>query len=141
VAGIYAKRGACAIAGHVLPGTEKIVFGKKGGMQELLYAGTGFLLTRRQVYLDIEKTEQLVTVNKRWGKGYVPYFMPMIVPDGDEHWYLADDFSFCERARRADYKIMTDTTVRLIHIGEYDYSWENTGAELSRYSNFTLTLT
>ena len=43
------------------------------------------------------------------------------------YWYLGEDYSFCERARQCGYKIMADTSIRLWHIGEYAYGWEDAG--------------
>jgi hypothetical protein len=47
VAGICAQKGKRAIACHVMPGTPRMVFGRQGGLVEILYAGTGFLHVRR----------------------------------------------------------------------------------------------
>jgi hypothetical protein len=56
----------------------------------------------------------------------VPYFLPMVIPEGDEFLYLGEDYAFCERARRCGYRIFADTTIRLQHIGPYGYSlWAN----------------
>jgi hypothetical protein len=65
----------------------------------------------------------------------------MVVPDGPgQHWYLAEDYAFFERARRAGHRIMADTTIRLRHIGRYGYSWEDAGLEAPRYARFDLRL-
>lgn len=82
VAGIYPKKGVRALAAHVIPGTKQILFGQGGGLVEILYAGTGFLLTRRQVYEDIQRLWSLPTCNRQFGgAGMTPYFMPIIVED------------------------------------------------------------
>jgi len=78
-----------------------------------------------------------VTCNQRFGRAVVPYFQPLVVPDGEGHWYLGEDFAFCERARRAGHRIWADTTVRLFHIGGYPYSWEDAGADTTRYVDYT----
>lgn len=140
VCGLYPKKGEQAVACHVLPGTDEIVFGKKGGLVEILYAGTGFLLTRREVYGRIEEACALPRCNARFAEAVIPYFLPMIVPDGDGHWYLGEDYAFCERARQAGLRVFADTTVRLKHIGKYAYSWEDSGGTLQRYSTFRLHL-
>ena len=141
VCGICPKKGTRAVACHVLPGTTELVFGKRGGLQPVRYAGTGFLLTRAHVYHDIAEKVGLPVCNERFGEPLVPYFIPMTIPDGEGHWYLADDFAFSERARQAGYDIMADTTIRLTHVGAYDYQWEDTGVTMSRYGTFTLRLT
>jgi hypothetical protein len=46
VCGIYPQKGKRALASHVAPGTPRMTFGEGGGLNEILYAGTGFLLVR-----------------------------------------------------------------------------------------------
>ena len=70
----------------------------------------------------------------------VPFFQPIIVDTEKGPWYLAEDYSFCERARRCGFKIMADTRVRLWHVGSYKYSWEDAGIDRERFGDFTLNL-
>jgi hypothetical protein len=140
-AGIYPKKGLPEFACHVQPGTKSIVFGEDGGLVPLLYAATGFLYTRREVYETIRERLDLPLCNTRFGRGFVPYFQPMIVPDEEEDgkprsWYLGEDFAFCERARRAGFEIVGDSTIRLMHVGRYGFSWEDAGGERTRYANY-----
>ncbi len=51
-------------------------------------------------------------------------------------WYLAEDYAFCERARQCGFKIMADTSIRLWHIGEYAYGWEDAGSQRPRRGSF-----
>ena len=44
VCGVYPQKGKRALACHVMPGSPKMVFGKDGGLVEILYAATGFLV-------------------------------------------------------------------------------------------------
>jgi hypothetical protein len=136
VSGIYPKKGKAMLASNLLPGTEKVTFGEGGGLLEIGYAATGFLLTRRHVYADVARHAGLPSCNARFGRPMVPYFLPMLVPDGDGHWYLGEDFAFSERARRAGHTIMADTTIRLLHIGRYGYSWEEAGGTPNRFARF-----
>jgi hypothetical protein len=164
VGGIYARKGLRALACHALPGTKQFVFGASGGLVELRYAGTGFLLVRRQVYIDMQERLALPVCNRRFGRPTIPFFQPLVIPDpveatgsgvffGDEvagrptistkktpdpigHWYLAEDFAFCERARQCGYQIMADTTIRLWHHGSYAYGWEDAGIAQTRYETF-----
>ena len=52
------------------------------------------------------------------------------------HWYLAEDFAFCHRARQVGLKIMTDTTIRLWRVGTYGYGWEEAGSDPERFDTF-----
>lgn len=136
VCGVYPKKGQRAMACHVLPGTRQVVLGIGGGLMELLYCATGFLHTRREVYEKIAVQEELPECNQGFGEYVVPYFLPMIVPHGDGHWYLGEDFAFCERARRSDFPVMADTAIRLYHHGRYGYSWEDAGNDNPRYDTY-----
>lgn len=64
----------------------------------------------------------------------------MVIPQGKDSWYLAEDFAFCERARRAGHPVLADTSIRLFHIGRYGYSWEEAMAPRQRYENVTMIL-
>jgi hypothetical protein len=136
--GIYPQKGKRALASNVLPGTPKIVFGKDGGLVEILYAGAGFMHVRRDVYLTMQQRMQLPMCNERFGSPLLPFFHSMLHPIEDGHWYLAEDYAFCERARACGFKIMADTTIRLWHIGTYAYGWEDAGREVQRFDTFGL---
>lgn len=137
---IYVKKAARALACHAMPGTEEIVFGKQGGLLEILYAATGFLLARRQVYEDIQRRLELPRCNARFGGAVVPYFLPLIKPEPAGHWYLSEDYSFCERARQCGHRVWADTTIRLRHIGGYGYSWEEAGRNPARHATYRFRL-
>lgn len=141
VGGIYAQKGKRAIASHIVPGTPKMAFGKEGGLVEILYAGAGFLLIRREVYLAVQQRLDLPMCNERFGSPMIPFFHPMLYECEDGHWYLAEDYAFCERVRQCGFKIMADTTIRLWHIGSYGYGWEDAGIERERFDSFTLNFT
>lgn len=138
VSGIYAKKGVRQLACYLKPETRTIEFGETGGLLEIHYAATGFLLTRREVYETMAVHEKLPTCNLRFGKATVPYFLPMLLPqDGEDHWYLGEDYSFCERARRSGFGIWADTRIRLEHIGSHGYTWEDAGSARDRFANYT----
>ncbi len=138
VCGIYPQKGKRAIAAHVMPGTPKMTFGKNGGLHEVRYAGAGFLLIRREVYLTMQEQLRLPMCNERFGKPMIPFFQPMTIPLDDGYWYLAEDYAFCERARQCGYKIVADTSIRLWHWGTCGYGWEDAGVDRPRNASFTL---
>jgi hypothetical protein len=139
--GIGVKKNARALACHLLPDTEKVVFGADGGLLEIRYAGAAFLHTRRELYEAVREHEKLPLCNERFGRPLTPYFAPLIIPDGDGRWYLGEDFAFCERARRSGFAVMADTRVRLDHIGRYAFSWEDAGSERLRYGTYNYMVT
>lgn len=159
VCGIYPKKGKRELAIHILPGTPGLRFGVHGGLHELLYGGTGFLHVRRSVYETIIQQLGLPVCNEHAMRPLWPFFLPLVrtapattggvnVGGGNEahveatrlirkrHWYLAEDYAFCHRARLCGFPILADTTIRLWHIGEYAYSWEEAGIDRERYGDF-----
>ena len=91
--------------------------------------GFGFTHNRRSVYKRNHQLEQLPVCNGRFGEAMLPFFQPLVVPDGAGHLYLAEGYAFCERARRAGFAIMADITIRLWHIGSWRYAWEAAGRD------------
>jgi hypothetical protein len=138
VSGVYAQKGRRALASHIIPGTPKMVFGQGGGPIEILYAATGFLLVRREVYLRVQQRLGFPVANERFGSPTIPYFQPMMYPIEDGYWYLAEDYAFSERVRSVGYKIVADTSIRLWHLGGYPYGWEDAGTDRERTGSFTL---
>ena len=138
VIGIYPQKGRRALASHIIPGTPTMTFGQKGGLVEMLYGGTGFMLIRRQAYLTMQERLCLPLCNDRFGQAMIPFFQPLIRRIEDGYWYLAEDYAFCQRARACGFSIVADTTIRLSHIGTYKYSWEDAGMDRPRFGTFTL---
>ncbi len=138
---IASKKGQRALACEVLPGTKKLTFGQGGGLTEVKYAGTGFLLTRRQLYLDMIQKLPLPLCNQGRGNPLYPFFQPLILPIDQGNWYLGEDYAFCERARRCGYSTFADTTIRLDHIGRYRYSWEDAGSDVKRFGTYEYHIT
>ena len=134
--GVYPRKGYRALGCQTLPGTAKLGVGKGGGLCEILYAGAGFLHVRREVYRTIQERLALPVCNERFGKPMVPFFQPMVHASEAGPWYLAEDYAFCERARQCGFKIMADTSIRLWHIGEYAYGWEDAGLDRPRHDSF-----
>lgn len=141
VCGIYPKKGERALSCNLRPGTDRLTFGDEGGLVEIEYAATGFLLTHRRVYEDIRRDQSLPTCNERFGSPLVPYFLPMVHQHPAGAWYLGEDFAFCERARQSGHKIFADTTIRLQHIGTYRYSWEDAGGQMPRFARYDFNVT
>jgi hypothetical protein len=91
VCGVYARKRMRALACHTLPGTERLVFGAEGGLTEILYAGAGFLLVRREVYAAMQERLKLPACNHRFDKPIVPYFQPIVVEDTGRSGTLVPD--------------------------------------------------
>ena len=127
VSGLYCKTTDRSFAAAFLPNTGAMQFGKEGKLIEVRYAGFGFMLTRRPVFDAIVHQFRLPTCNEGAENSFAPYFMPMLVKDEAGGWrYLEADFAFCERARQSRLRVMADTRIRLWHVGNYPYTWEDT---------------
>lgn len=137
---LYPKRGIPELACHAKAGTKELVFGPHGGLVEMRYVGFGFCLVRREVFEAIERSEKLPTCSRKGPQPFVPYFQPLVIENDDDHWYLAEDFAFCERARRAGHPVFADTRIRLVHVGRYGYSWEDAMGSRERYENVKMIL-
>lgn len=141
VAGLYPKKGVQDFAVHLEPGTAELIVGEGGGLLDVRYVGAGFVLAQRLVFDDVQRHFSLPICNTRFGAPSVPYFLPMVVADGDGYWYLGEDYAFCERARQAGHKIVVDTTIRLGHVGKYTYGWEDAGQAMPRVTGATFKYT
>ena len=138
VCGLYPKKLEREWSSQFLPGQKSVTLGEGGGLIEILYAAAGFLLVRRQVFLEVQRQQQLPTCFWRGTPPTTPFFLPMVISSGGGHLYLGEDFVFCERARRCGFQIFADTSIRLQHIGIYGYSWEDVGGGLPRYPSYRL---
>lgn len=136
--GIYPKKAQAAFSFHSYG--DEMAVGTEGKLYEVVYAATGFLHVRREVFEKIQKQYELPLCNQAFGDPFVPYFMPQIIPYQEGSWYLAEDYSFCHRARRCGYTIWVDTSIRLFHIGRYAYSWEDALGDRERHDGARLKL-
>lgn len=81
---------------------------------EVEYAGTGFMLIRREVIEVLAGNSP----SYEGPNGRVPaLYMTPIHADGFE----SEDYHFCRIAREAGFEIMMDPSVRLGHVGQYTY--------------------
>jgi hypothetical protein len=135
--GIYPQPPGRSVACHLLPGTDKLVFGEKGGLIEIKYAAAGFLHVRRAAYEAIREQLQLPLCNTRFGRGNWPFFQPLAVEDEEAKCrrYLTEDYAFSHRARLAGLKVMADTAIRLWRMGSYTYGWEDAGRAPDRFDS------
>ncbi len=137
VCGIYPKKSRRQFACSFLPQTRQVVFGVKGGLLEIRYCGFGFTLTRRTLYETMQRQLHLPICNRHFHAPLVPYFGPLVAGEGEQAWYLGEDYSFCERARQCGFRVMADTTIRLWHVGSYRFGWEDAGREVERFRDYT----
>ncbi len=122
--GLYVTKGPKRFACKFREGSGRVTFGVGGGLLEIEYAGMGFTHIRAEVYEAIAKGLPVCKGGYE-GQTVIPYFRPQIVPEGDGECYLSEDFSFCNRAKQAGFKVMADTTIKVGHIGKKTYTWDD----------------
>ena len=99
-----------------------IVFGEQGAIEEVRYVSTGFMAISRKV---LEKMAETLPLCHPDDLKFYPFFQPY-PKEVDGKWlYLSEDWSFCQRARDLDFKIWVDTTIKLGHMGQYLYDWDD----------------
>jgi len=109
--------------------------GAVGGLHEVRYAGMGFTYIHCRVFEKVRET--LPLCNTMFTDERYPFFLPQIIDYQDGKWYLPEDYSFCDRARQSGFRVMADTRIRLWHVGDYGYGWEDAGLPpLERYPSF-----
>jgi hypothetical protein len=81
---------------------------------EVDFAGTGFMLIRREVI------EALVERAQRYEgpNGVVPLLYDTMIHNGI---FESEDYNFCRKAREAGFKILGNPAIRLGHIGQFVY--------------------
>jgi len=137
VAGIYAKKGHRSLASTFAADIDEVIFGAGArGLYPLLFASTGFLCIHASVLRRMIAELTLPACNTRWGRAVWPFFLPMIVPDGDGHHYLGEDWAFSDRLRQIGVTPMADTTIRLWHFGRHGFGWEDAGEEANRSADY-----
>jgi hypothetical protein len=138
--GLYPKKGPRQFACEFLPDTPGVRFGREGGLLPIRYCGFGFTHVRREVFEAVQRHAALPVCNLRFGKPLVPFFQPTCVSDPGGYWSLSEDYAFCERARRAGFPVVADTTIRLWLVGTYRYGWEDAGRDVARHGDYTFQL-
>lgn len=103
---------------------ESIEFGKNGKLYEMRSISTGCMVIRREV-LKKFISDGVAPLCKHGETGYYPFFQHQkMVIDGI--WEdMSEDWYFCEKARKLGFSVWCDTTIKLGHIGPYEYNWDD----------------
>lgn len=105
-------------------GQEKIPFGTHGGLHEMRSISTGCMVIRREV-LSKFINEGVAPLCKHGNTVYYPFFQHEKMKIDDNWEDVSEDWYFCEKARKLGYKVWCDTTIKLGHIGSYEYNWDD----------------
>jgi hypothetical protein len=106
----------------------------RDGFVTATYAGAGFLLIKRNVFLRMAVAYPWMhytachnAARPSFSKNQYAFFDCMIDPDTGD--YLSEDYTFCRRWRDMGGKIWLDTQSSLIHVGPHEFI----GAPARRY--------
>lgn len=122
---------------------DKLHFGQQGEIYEMRSISTGCMIIRRDV-LEAFIKEGIAPLCRHGVTAYYPFFQhEKMVIDGV--WEdVSEDWYFCEKARKLGFSVWCDTTVKLGHIGPYEYTWddivENTNGLRKSYENVDFTV-
>ena len=119
--GIYAmkKPGKDVYAGWV--NGEQVLADRLDGITALDYAGTGFMMIKREVLDRMYKEWP----ERRHEEGDTirafTWFDPRVVNTGSGEFYASEDYAFCLDWRQLGGEILCDPSIRLKHYGLYGY--------------------
>jgi hypothetical protein len=117
VCGPYSKKVEGGALTCVALKDADIKLGKEGSLMEIRWGATGFMAIPRIVIETLAKTMKKSKVLDILM--VYPFFLPFIYEP--ENIYLSEDYSFCERARQAGFKIWMDTRCQIGHMGNKIY--------------------
>lgn len=102
----------------------KLRFGQGGAIAEMRHISTGCMVIRREVLEKMIQSKK-IPLCKHGATEYHPFFQhtQMVIDGVFED--LSEDWFFCEMARKLDFKVYLDTTIKLGHVGNYEYDWDD----------------
>lgn len=115
------------IAARPLNIHQDMRFGKTGGLYEMRNLSTGCMVIRREVLLDMVKHPEIHQVTHGVDNHYKYWsFFKQTDMLIDGRWEdISEDWFFCENARQMGHRIWADTTIKLGHIGDYSYDFDD----------------
>lgn len=128
VAGCYSPKTIGRMNADYMPEMETVSFGDQcKGLVPVLGVGAGFMRIHAHVLRTmIDKLS--LPLCEYGGVRLYPFCMPLVesLSDGRSR-YHPEDYAFCYRAREAGFDVLVDGSIRLGHLGEYSYGWEEMG--------------
>lgn len=110
-----------SVVGGIDPTTEEVTFFEGGGLYVASgVVGMGFTAIHRNVFALLDLFPEYDEIDSVDGR-VRPYFQKLIV---DGYW-LGEDGSFCDAARRAGAGTFVDTRIRVKHLGDHPFGIED----------------
>jgi len=135
IAGVYPFKGHPEMTFDPISDDQEIIFGTGGGIYKVNCVATGFLKIDTSVLKDMVEKLDLPLCNTSFDCPSYPWFRPNIWKEGDNVYYLGEDFSFCKYAQQCGYEIYIDSSIKLGHFGKYEYTWEDLAYKKKKISN------
>lgn len=92
----------------------------ENGLAKVAYAGTGFMLVRREAVRRVAEAHPELAAALDDGTRTAMVFEPMIEPETGQ--YLSEDYAFCRRWRDLGGEVWADLEARLTHVGHAAYA-------------------
>ena len=103
---------------------QEITFTSDAEPVEVKYLATGFMATARPVMEAMAAT--LPTYMQTTSLPFQPFYGQLALEHETEGYlYLSEDFAFCHRVREHGFDVWLDPSIRLGHIGQYEYHLED----------------
>jgi hypothetical protein len=126
VCGAYIKKDMSGFA-HQFAVRENVWFGAGGQLIEARAVGMGFTMITATALAVITEKCRLKYYLRHNGQIAYPWFMPTTAVIEGLRVYRSEDYSFCDRAVKAGFKIMCDTSLILGHVGQRVYTIPDLG--------------
>jgi hypothetical protein len=93
------------------------------GPTEIDYAGTGFLMIKREVFEKLQDAHpETRHMEGHLGEVYALFDTQVIDAENwQDRWYCSEDYLFCKRWRDLGGKIILDPSIKLGHVGRKVY--------------------
>jgi hypothetical protein len=109
---------------RTLEDKTEFVVGKGAEIHPMRYVSTGCMGIKRKVLQKMVESEVVHLCHPDTKKFY-PFFCPMEYKLNDKWIYLSEDWAFCQRALDLGFKVWCDFSVKLGHIGQYEFTFED----------------
>ncbi len=120
IAGLFAVRGGTQLSSY-----DKGIgggFKLDGSIMKFEYVATGFVGISQRLLKKMVKEIPLPLLHPS-NINFYPFFEEKAFPERDgEGIFLSEDYDFCEKARLVGVDPYIDTSIRLGHIGEYNFT-------------------
>lgn len=132
------KPGGALVGSVDVPECGSITFFEGGSMLPVSDGplGMGFTAIHRDVYEKLDALPEYAPAHSNEGI-LRPYFQKIFTA---ERYWLKEDGSFCDAARRSGSSLHVDTRIRVFHVGDYDYAVEDCRWQVTRARSLVLPL-